>query len=245
VSATPVKIFIGTATTNGVVASDHVGALVRMATRLEARGIGTVYRTVDGPSLFVQRDMLAHTFLESDCTHLLLVDGDVVFDPGLAETLLGFRKRLVGTVTPRRAPDLARVKAAGAAHGVDGALALACDWNVRLLGNTVTVRDGLCQVEAFGLGFALIERECLVEMTARLDPPRYRAYHADMHLRAFFREVPTETGVIADQDHTFCRRWIACGGEVHTYPAAPVRRIGDFAFGVPFAAYLAALGPAR
>jgi hypothetical protein len=239
------KVFIGTATANGIVASDHVGAVVRMVTRLDASGIATVYRTVDGPSLFVQRDMLADSFLESDCTHLLLVDGDIVFDPRLAETLLGFRKRLVGTVTPRRAPDLARIKAMSASREVDDALALACDWNVRLLGNAVTVRDGLCQVEAFGMGFALMERECLLEMAARLDPPRYRAYHADIHLRAYFREVPTETGVIADQDHSFCRRWTACGGEVLAYPAAPVRRIGDFAFGVPFSAYLAALRPAQ
>src|SRR4051794_12878744 len=187
--------------------------------------------------------MLAHAFLESDCTHLLLADGDVTFDPRLVETLIGFGKRLVGTVLPRRAPDLARVKTLSASGGVEAALALACDWNVRLLGNTVRVQDGLCRVEAFGMGCALIERACLTEMTTRLDPPRYRAYHAEMHLRAFFREVPTETGVIADQDHTFCRRWIACGGDVLAYPAAPVRRVGDFAFGVPFAAYLAALAP--
>jgi hypothetical protein len=51
---------------------------------------------------------------------------------------------------------------------------------------------------------------------------------------------------MAEEDHTFCWRWIGSSGEVFADPAAPAHRVGDFAFGVPFSAGLgAARGQAR
>ncbi|HEY0570330.1 MAG TPA: hypothetical protein VGD16_02200 [Enterovirga sp.] len=47
---------------------------------------------------------------------------------------------------------------------------------------------------------------------------------------------------MAEEDHTFCRQWIGSSGEVLADPAAPARRGGDFACGVPFSAGLGAEG---
>ena len=84
--------------------SDYVGSLARMMAQLHARGVSTDYRTIDGPNLVLQRDMLADAFLASDATHLLFIDSDMAFAPDLAERLLSFAKPVIGTIYPRREP---------------------------------------------------------------------------------------------------------------------------------------------
>lgn len=235
------KIFVATPTTNGIMLSQNVGAVVHMVTRLHAAGIGTQYGTVDGPNLILQRDLLAHMFLQSDCTHLLWVDSDMSFEPGLCEKLLSFDKPLVGTIYTRRALDLGKLKTLVPTHGFDHALALAYTWNVRLLGPRLEVTNGLCKVEGIGFGFALIARACFEELAQGGDCPLYESPLTGSQARAFFRETISDNGALLDLDYSFCKRWIDRGGEVLAYVGANVRHVGDFRYGVPFAAYLAAL----
>ena len=233
------KVFIATPTANGIMLSDYVGSLARMIAHLHGRGIGTDYRTIDGPNLVMQRDMLADAFLKSDATHLLFIDSDMAFEPALCEKLLGFGKRVVGTIYPRRSLDLGRLKELIPAHGFDHALALAYQWNVRFLGPRLEVRDGLCKVEGIGFGFTLIERACLEELARDACP----VYDGPMggKLHAFFREIDVAEAGRLDLDYSFCKRWIGRGGEVWAYSAADIRHVGDFRYGLPFSAYLSAL----
>lgn len=234
------KVFIATPTANGIMLTDYVVSLMAMTAQLHEQGIGTVYRTVDGPNVIMQRDMLAHEFLQSDCTHLLFVDSDMAFPSDLCARLLAAKKRLIGTIYSRRGLDLDRLAKLLDTRGFDDALALAHDWNVHFIGNTVTVTDGLCKVEALGTGFLLIERACLTEMAERIEVPAYQAAHAPIQLRAFFRDL-RDGGAIWGHDYAFCKRWVAAGGEVWADVGANIRHVGDFRFGMPFTAYLNAL----
>jgi hypothetical protein len=234
------RIAIGTPTANGLVSSDHVNALMAMTSRLHAQGIATRYQIVDGPDLLVQSDILARHFLASDCTHLLLVGRDIAFPPSLCERLLAARRRLVGAIYPRAAPDFGRVAGLAAVHGLDRALALATEWMVEPIASSITVTGGFCEVAALPLGFILIERQCLVEMRERIALPRYAAQAAET-VDAFFRDVPEDGCPSADAEYAFCRRWRAAGGEVWADATAEVRRVADFRFGMPFSAYLKTL----
>jgi hypothetical protein len=244
-SPAPSKIFVATPTANGIMLSQHVGAVVQMITRLHAAGIGTQYATVDGPNLILQRDLLAHLFLQSDCTHLLWVDSDMSFEPGLCEKLLSFQKPLVGTIYTRRALDLGRLKSLLPAHGFDHALALAYNWNVRLLGPRLEVTNGLCKVEGIGFGFTLIARACFEQLGQGDDCPVYESPLTGSKVHAFFRETTADNGALLDLDYSFCKRWVDLGGEVLAYVGANIRHVGDFRYGVPFASYLAALQASR
>lgn len=234
------KIFIATPTANGLMLSDYVVSLMAMTSDLHARGVATTYRTVDGPNVIVQRDILAHDFLASDCSHLLFVDSDMAFPADLAWRLLETAKQVIGTVYSRRGLDLDRLQTLLAGRTFDQALALAHDWNVHFLDNTITVKDGLCRVEALGTGFLLIARSCFTDMVARLDVPFYQATHAPMRLRAYFREL-RNGGAVWSHDYAFCKRWVAAGGEVWADASANLRHVGDFRFGMPFTAYLQAM----
>ena len=70
------RLLVGTPTANGMVMTDYVVALMALTGHLTALGIPIRYRCVDGPDRAVQRDMLARELRSSDCTHLLLLDGD-------------------------------------------------------------------------------------------------------------------------------------------------------------------------
>ena len=195
------KLLIATPTADGLMLSDYVASLARALTQLHGRGVSTDYRTIDGPNLALQRDMLADAFLKSDATHLLFIDSDMAFAPGLAERLLSFGKPVIGTIYPRRSLDLRRLKELIAAHGFDHALALAHDWNVRFLGSQLEVRGGLCKVEGIGFGFTLIERACLEELAQIC--PTYQSPLTGAPVRAFFREMGDS------EDYSFCKRWIS------------------------------------
>ena len=238
-SAAP-KIFIGTATANGVMVSDYVHALVRMVAHLTRAGVTSTFGAVDGPDLFVQRDILARDFLASDCTHLLMIGSHVSFPPDLALRLLAAGKPLVGAVHPRRALDLERLRQLTAERDFDAALALSFDWGVRLLGTTVTVRKGLCRVAGLASAFLLLERDCLSRMVAQGVAPPYQAYHADLALHAFFRDLPGEALRI-EREEVIGRRWQAAGGDIWAYVASEVRAVSELRFGLPFHDYLGAL----
>jgi hypothetical protein len=239
-TASSSKIFIATPTAGGRMLADYVASLARMIAQLHERGIGTDYRTVKGPNLVLQRDMLADAFLKSDATHLLFIDSDMAFAPDLAERLLSFARPVIGTIYPRRNLDLARLKSLIPAHGFDHALALAHDWNVRFLGPQLEVRGGLCKVEGIGFGFTLIERACLEELAQVC--PTYPNPLTGAPVRAFFREMNDGTGERLDLDYSFCKRWVGRGGDVWAFVDADIRHVGDFRYGMPFMAYLAALG---
>lgn len=233
-------IFVATPTANGILLSDCVTSLVAMVSQLNRHGIGALYRTVDGPNVMMQRDMLAHEFLQTDCSHLLFVDSDMAFPADLCHRLLAAGKRVIGTIYPRRGLDLGRLAKLRETRTFDDALALAYDWNVHVPARGLTVAKGLCRVEALGTGFLLIERACLLEMAERIEVPFYRPV-GTMRLRAFFRELK-EGEALWSHDYAFCKRWIAAGGEIWADVAANVRHVGDFRFGLPFAAYLRAIG---
>lgn len=238
------KIFIATPTANGIMLSDYVVSIMAMSADLHGRGIGTVYRNIDGPNVALQRDMLAGEFLAGECTHLLFVDSDMAFPAELCSRLLDAGKRLIGTIYAQRRLDLPRLAKLLDGRDFHDALALAHDWNVHLSDSTITVVDGLCRVDALGTGFLLIERACFTEMLERTEVPLYSATNHQVKLRAFFREL-SEDGAVWSHDYAFCRRWTGAGGEVWADTNANIKHVGDFRFGMPFRAYLQALRTKR
>ncbi|MGA0595767.1 hypothetical protein [Enterovirga sp. CN4-39] len=234
------RIFIATPTANGIVMSDHAASLANMLIRLHAEGIGAAYRTIDGPDRATERDMLAADFLRSDCSHLLMLDGNVAFGADLCERLLRFAKPVIGGAVTRGALSPARLRALLETRPFDQAVMLARDWSVRLDGGSITVTGGIGRVAALGPEFLLIERAALQALADRLETDRYLSPDGRAELAALFRDT-RYGGAVVSHDQRFCEQWRQAGGEVWLYPAADLRRIGEARFGVPFSRFLAAL----
>lgn len=238
----PPRLFIATPTANGMMMADHVNSLLQTSAQLHRAGIAHQYRTVDGPGLFMQRDMLAADFLASDCTHLLLVEARMAFAADLAERLLAGGKPFIGVVHPQGPADLAKVATLAPARGLDAALALSYDWGVAFDGDAVRVEQGFCRVAGLTSGILLIERACLETMIAGGHVETYRSHARDRLLHAFFRDMPGDGAPRLAPEGLIAERWRAAGGEVWAYVAGGVRNVCDFPFGMPFSDYLKGLG---
>ncbi len=234
----PARILIGTTTANGIVASDYVMSLTHMMDDLRRRGIWTELRMIDGPNLMVQRDVLADELLRSDCTHLALIGGNLRFPSDLCRCLLGSGQPVTGAICPRGAPDLERFASLAGSLPIDASLARAQEWDVELLDRSLRVENGFCQVRAIGTSFMLIGREAFARLHESGTLSRYEFSAGKLKLTAYFRNF-FDDDPPSEPDHAFCRRWRDVGGEIWGYAAAPVGRVSEVHYGMPFARLMA------
>jgi hypothetical protein len=229
-------IFIATPTSGGSVKTDYVTSLMGMVSRLHAKGVRTTYANVDAADVSEQRDALAHECLKhAAITHLLFVDGDMRFPSGLCGTLLSFDLPFVGTVYARRKLSLEAIEQhLKTVSSLRDAEALAYEFNVRPQRSSVMISQGLCEVEGFGLGFALIRRDCLTTLAESGTVPIYPSRYVNDDVHRFFGRLQLADGSLLSEDYSFCRRWRQCGGQVFAYAMAEIEHVGDFRYGVPF-----------
>ncbi|MBV9077436.1 MAG: hypothetical protein JO048_08125 [Methylobacteriaceae bacterium] len=237
----PVRLFIGTPTAEGIAMTGFVESLAAMLLRLAGRGVPTVFRALDGESHALQLNLLAHAFLASDATHLLILDSDLVFPPDLAERLLAADKPVIGVPYAKRRLDLAALTRRLADAPFDDALALALDWNLQPLETGLSVARGLAEVAAVPSGFLLVARPAFELMRGRPDVLRLPGPPAAAPL-TFFRETVRD-GALIHVDYAFCHRYRESGGEVWAFLDADVRHIGEDRTAPSYAALLAAVGP--
>jgi hypothetical protein len=246
----PVNVLIGTPTAGGAVKVQYTHTIANTVRDLTRNGIGVDYLTFDGPDNAIGRDYIASHMLEKGHSHLFFIDSDMWFDGSLCRRMIGFGKPLIGCVYAKRKLDFRIVEQnlGRASHRIDDALALSLDYNVVLPEGPLHVDNGLCRVDAFGMGAVLIQRQVFETMIDKgastmrragaalgLSEPRYD----------FFCHVPGPDGEMMGEDYSFCLKWReGCSGDVWALVDADVRHVGDMAYGVPFLKRLEALAAA-
>lgn len=104
------------------------------------------------------RNRLAKKFLNTDCTHLLFIDKDIIFDPSHLFRILEHDKPIVG--------GLYCGKEKGA------------KWVINTIDeNPVIGEDGLAEVKCIGTGFMLIAREVFEAMIANYPVPHFELFY--------------------------------------------------------------------
>jgi hypothetical protein len=91
------KIFIAIPTSGDFVPMRHAVALAALVGKLERDGVQVRIVNIGSTNIVEQRDALAHRFLQSSATHMLLVDSDMEPKPAHAENLLAYNLPFVGT----------------------------------------------------------------------------------------------------------------------------------------------------
>jgi hypothetical protein len=156
-------------------------------------------------------------FMASDCTHILMVDADIGWEPITALNLLATGKDFVGAAYPQR--------------GSDGKSRFC----VRTLENMGSAdyfpARGLLRVEAIGTGFILVSRAAIQRMFEAY--PELKIDNLDLkreerpHFYDLFAEIYADDPTLEfggrrreGEDYSFCLRWGAIGGEVFVDPHA-------------------------
>lgn len=192
-------------TFNGQHCSQFVTSIVGAVKDLSSHGISTLYTPLVGVHwVDFARDVLAHLFLQSDCTHMIQIDADLGFDPLAVRKLLGHDKDIIGGAY--------RVKTDAV--------------------NSFTVKDnsyvceGLHKVQGLAGGFMMVKREVIEHLSK--DLPNYSIstldYGALEVAPLFTREIKDHSYV--GEDYAFCNRATKAGYDLWLEPNIDFEHVG-------------------
>ncbi len=173
---------------------------------------------------------------QTDCTHLLFLDGDIEVLPWALRGMLAAKKDFVATPYPRR--DGVDFKSVRSNLDIP-AEGVAYRYPVHFHGDTLTVGDDWCgEIDAIGLGCALLSREGLQALSDKhaeelgFDDANHGPSVALFQLLLENRALPSE-------DYSFCTRWRRNGGRIWMYlgEGSPANHHGDMMYRGEIAAF--------
>jgi len=225
------KLYIATPMYGGNCTAGYASSMLNLATLLPYE-----HSFITNESLVTRaRNMLAHSFLQSDCTHLLFIDADVAFDPNGVVKMVEADLPLIGGLYAKKYINWGKVHAA-ANRGVapENLHSVACDYYVR--GDVEMGSKNPVEVLSVATGLMLIKRE--VFETLRPDTPVSKLGSVvvgqikatDMVHHFFDTGVDANTGEFLSEDYAFCQKWRAKGGKIYAAPWVSTVHIGTHHF---------------
>lgn len=98
------RLFIASPAYSGTFCAEYVESLVATTKDCSAHGIKTLYKQVNGVHwIDIARDMIAHIFLHTDCTHMLQIDTDLGWSADAPRRMIERDLPIIGGVYPFRA----------------------------------------------------------------------------------------------------------------------------------------------
>ncbi len=226
------KVYIATPMYGGNCTAGYASSMLNLS-----RVLPFEHNFVTNESLVTRaRNMLAHSFLKSECTHLLFIDADVAFDASGVVKMIESGKDLIGGLYAKKYINWARVHQAALRGAAPLQLpAAAHDYYVR---GAVRVGSQDCvEVKSVGTGLMLISRNVFDRMApsvreSKLGSTLVGSIKPEDKVRHFFDTgVDEETGEFLSEDYAFCQRWQALGGKVYAAPWIRTIHVGVHHFG--------------
>jgi hypothetical protein len=233
------RILIGTPAHGYEVTADYHASVFRLARDFARRRpeIELESKIIGLSLLTMNRNVLANLVLQDQSyTHLLFIDADMAFDPGVIERMVDFNEPVVAVLPPSKKRNLDRMLAAAAA-GQPRERAI--DAGVSYIGTPLSeggrieVRGDFLRVAEAGTGIMLIRRDALErlreacpELWSDDAPGRYRPLGLNGVLQ-LFETYAAPNGLYYGEDVAFCRRWIErCDGAIWACWNAEITHVG-------------------
>lgn len=151
------------------------------------------------------RNVLTRKFLESDCTHILFIDSDLVFSAAHVTRILYHKEDVVGGFYPKKQ---------------EGPLSMVCN-TLDEVGMFQAREDGLIEVKYIGTGFLRVSRRAFelmiqhygpqIKYTVDGDPNKSEEYDF-WHMGTY--QYKDGSRRYLSEDWWFCQRWIDLGGKI-------------------------------
>lgn len=236
------KLYISTPMYGGQCFGFYTQALLSLNNILRDHKIDSMVSFMFNESLITRaRNALTHTFLKSDCTHLLFIDADIRFNPNDVLPMLLADKEIICGIYPKKEINWENV-ANAAKNGVphDKLKFYSGSFVVNLVGYTdqVTVQhDKPCEIWNGGTGFMMIKREVFEQLADKV--PEYTNDSTDLSgsikqaekIKEYFAtSIEPGTNRLLSEDYHFCRLWRENGGKVWAAPWAHLGHSGTHLF---------------
>ena len=198
------RIFLGLPAFGQIINLQTTLSLLELQARLYAEGISPgCFTGFSHPDIADSRNILATIFLDAtDCTHLLMVDADMQFEPDLVLDMLAFNYPVVGCLYPTKTYPLKFVMNGRA--------------------DPQEIRRGFLRVDGVGAGVMLIRRDALEQLKPHvISDPRIEKHGASGILKEYnvqrllrYFDIYDDGEHRFSEDLAFCRRWTDIGGEI-------------------------------
>ena len=236
------KIFIATPMYGGMCAGFYTQSIIQLLTTCQANGVDADFSFMFNESLITRaRNSLTHTFLKTDCSHLMFIDSDIKFRAEDVIHMIRADKDILCGIYPKKEINWHSVKAA-MDRGVpfDQLKSHTGSFVVNLVNyaGEVTVPVNV-PVEIFngGTGFMLIKRSVFDKLGESV--PSYsndvvdlggKMQHSEPIKEFFTTSIEPGTNRLLSEDYHFCRIWRESGGQVFAAPWCQLSHIGTYAF---------------
>jgi hypothetical protein len=229
------KIFIATPMYGGMCYGKYMSSIMTLTSLLEQNGISWLFKFIYNDALITRaRNFLVHEFLQTDCTHLFFIDGDIEFNAQHVLDMLAANKGIVCGAYPcknivwEKIPSLL---ASGVPSEELHKYVRDYAYNAE---NIVIGSPGLKEAENAGTGFMLINRKVFDKLSNTV--PYYtsteRTLFTSQKIGIFFdTSIDTRYNQYLSEDYHFCKLWRDLGEKVYIAQWVELKHIGTFAFG--------------
>lgn len=236
------RIFIASPMYGGLCSGLYTMGMISVSNVLNGAGIPFSYNTLMSESLITRaRNLLAHTFLESNFSHLMFIDADIGFNANDIVSMLNTDKDIICGIYPKKEINWPLVEAA-VKQGVPAAgLANFTGSFVVNLANGAQEEtfhiDKPLEIENGGTGFMLVKREvfeALAESVPRYSHDMYRPEDTEqkpMLINEFFAtSIDEKSNRLLSEDYHFCKLARKQGFKIWAAPWVRLVHCGAYNF---------------
>lgn len=161
------------------------------------------------------RNTISGKFLETDATHLLWLDSDLVFSPSHIKRIIAHDKDIVCGFYPKKCQGPVQ----WVCNALDGGVDAPIDAN------------GLQEIKYGGTGFMLIKRTVFEQMVKAYPQLAYKADESKRDEHDFWSvgvyQFKDGTRRYLSEDWFFCQRWLDLGGKIYGDTKVVVKHVGQ------------------
>jgi len=230
-----IKIFIATPMYGGKCYGEFTNSFIKLIQDLEKNNYSYFYRFLYNESLITRaRDTLSNEFLKTDCTHLLFLDSDIIFESLDVLKLIAEDKDIIGGCYPKKYLNLEKIsECISRGLSIDQATIASSEYVFNVLNGTDHKISNVCEVKDIGTGYLLIKRDVFLKLSKTT--PSYKGNVLNLtneKIYAFFQtSIDPNTNVLLSEDYHFCKSWRDIGGQIFVAPYAKAKHIGMYNFG--------------
>ncbi len=210
-----IHLVVATPCWEGKLSSLYINSMLQLQPACRKKSVALEVWAHPGDALIprARQDLAARFMAKPGATHLLFIDGDIGFKPEQVFRLLDFDTPATAAIYPHKWLDPQKLKALvleGKNRPDEAALSYVFDPEKP---GMVETRNDFVRVRYAGTGFLMLKREALTLMIEKYPELLYKGSEGETGA-LFNCMIAPETGEYLSEDYSFCRRWLAVGGEI-------------------------------
>jgi hypothetical protein len=232
------SIFIATPMYGGQCNGHYMCSIIAFIQKITAKGWTFDFRFIYNDALISRaRNTLVHDFLKSTCSHLLFIDGDIIFDADDIIRMVEARLDVLCGVYPKKHIFWDKtVEAVKRGVPVEGLSEASVELVYNKLYETDSITEkSIVEVQDGGTGCMLIRRNVIEQLSNHVE-----TFSSVEHSYGNYGErigVYFDTGVdksidnYLSEDYFFCKKWRDIGGKIYVATWVKLKHVGMNIFG--------------